>query len=411
MHDPADFDRRLTEALGRYAQRAPMATDPNDVALTAMGPPETMNRRWSLPRSRSLSFVVLVGLLLLSMLAVVAGVGGRLLREDPLGVAVPTPSPTAAVPGSPAPSTSPAPSLGVVLGDGEAWFVYMATDGGGQIEAIQPSGTGRHRLFPFIAGGEQLHPDWSPDGNRLTFSVTARDASLDIWVGDVDGENTSLLVDCQAPCQWVEEPAWSPDGGSIAYHRMVSNDGVGVSTLEILDLATEQTRIVYTAPTAHAVYAPRWSGDGTRLVFELVTMASSAYDSEVTGEVLAIVDLAATTPTPLEITEPDLRCNNPDWSWVNDLIVCTRPTAPTGFDGPADLYTIRPDGTGLTALTAVAASGDDAIKPTWLPDGSGVIFSDSDGNMRTILADGTGLAPAVSGDPVRGLHARLRPTP
>jgi Tol biopolymer transport system component len=406
MHDPADFDRRLTDALGRYAERAPVASDPIDVALTAMGPADRVTRRWSFPRPRSLSLVLLVGLLLLSMLAVVAGVGGRLIREDPLAVAVPTATPAGTA--STGPTSSPSPAA--VIGDGETWIAFMASYDSKLIEAVRPDGTGRHRLFPLVPGGEQQHPDWSPDGQRVVFSVIGTETQV-LWTGDADGSETSLTVDCQAPCQWVDEPAWSPDGGSIAYHRMVSNDGVGVSTLEILAVASGQTRIVYTAPAARAVYAPRWSGDGSHIVFELVTMESFAFDSEVTGVVLAVVDLAETTPTPREITAPDLRCNNPDWSWVNDLIVCTRPTASTGFEGPADLYTIQPDGTGLAALTAVAASGDDAIKPTWLPDGSGVIFSDSDGNMRTILADGSGLAPAVSGDPVLGLHARFRPTP
>jgi Tol biopolymer transport system component len=116
-------------------------------------------------------------------------------------------------------------------------------------------------------------------------------------------------------------------------------------------------------------------------------------------------------PSPRQITQPGDRCNNPDWSWVNDRIVCTKPVATSGFDGPSDLYTIQPDGSAFAPLTAIAASGGDAIKPTWLPDGSGVIFDDTNGVMRTILADGTGLAPAIGGPSPGGLHPRMRPTP
>ena len=286
----------------------------------------------------------------------------------------------------------------------------MVTSGRGAIAAARPDGTGLHTLFPFVPGGEQQHPDWSPDGMRLVFSVIGTDTQT-IWTGDADGTNTALLVDCQLPCQWVDEPAWSPDGGSVVYQRMVSQAGVGVSTLEILDLATGQTRVLYTAPAGHAVYAPRWSGDGTRVVFEYVTLASSAPDAEVTGDALAILDVTAASPSPRQITQPEDRCNNPDWSWVNDRIVCTKPTAASGFDGPADLYTIQPDGSAFAPLTAIAASGGDAIKPTWLPDGSSVIFDDTNGVMRTILADGTGLAPAIGGPSPGGLHPRARPTP
>ena len=117
----------------------------------------------------------------------------------------------------------------------------------------------------------------------------------------------------------------------------------------------------------------------------------------------------AASPVPRQITKPQDRCNNPDWSWVNDRIVCTKPIA--ALDGPSDLYTVRPDGTGFAALTDLAVSGGEAIKPSWLPDGSGVIFNSSGGLMTTILADGTGHAPAIGGNPIEGLHARLRPTP
>ena len=208
------------------------------------------------------------------------------------------------------------------------------------------------------------------------------------------------------------------------------------------------------------------------MITECVKMASSAFDSDVVGVALAIVDVTAAKPVAREITKaseltnsPDWSAatnlivfarpstsagfdgpsdlvtihpdgtgrttvtsvlprggqtpqparspdgNNPDWSRVSDRIVCTKPLRASGFDGPADLDALRPDGTGFAPLTALAASGGDAIKPTWLPDGSGVIFNDSNGWMSTILADGTGLAPAISHDPIPGLHPRLRPTP
>lgn len=401
MHDPADFDTRLDEAIGRYAERAPAAPSLADVAEAAMGSGDSSTRRWAVPLPRSASLVLLLGLLLLAMLAVASGAGGRLFQQDRLAAATASPTPTSA--------PSPAPS-DTTIGDGEVWIAYTASSGSNLIEVVRPDGTGRHRLFPLVPGGEQQHPDWSPDGQRVVFSVQGVDTEV-IWVGDVDGSNTSLLVDCQAPCQWVDEPAWSPDGGSIAYQRMVSTDGVGVSTLEILDLASRQTQIVYTAPTKRAIYAPRWNKDGTNLVFEHVEMALSAFDADVTAAALAILDLTDADVVPREITKPEDRCNNPDWSWVNDTIICSKPVSATSFDGPSDLYTMQPDGTGFVALTSRAASGGEAIKPTWLPDGSGVIFNGSDGVMSTIQADGTVLAPAISGGVILGLHARARPTP
>jgi hypothetical protein len=398
MHDPNGFEARLAEALDRYTLRAPLALDVSDVANAAMGPEGAPARRAWVPSFRSGSLVLLLGLLILTLLLVVVGAGGRLFPRDLLAAIVPTASPV-----------TPTPS-GDLIGDGEVWIAYMPAVGLDAIEAVRPDGTGRHRLFPLVPGGEQQHPDWSPDGMRLVFSVIGTDTQV-IWVGDADGTNTSLLVDCQAPCVWVGEPAWAPDGGSIAYYRMMDREGSGVSTLEILDLASMTTRIAFTAPMGRAMFAPRWSGDGTRLVFEFVTLTSPAFDSEVTAAALAILDLTSAAPVPREITDPSGRCSNPDWSWVNDLIVCSKPLSTTSFAGPSDLYTVRPDGTGLTVLTAIAVSGGEAIKPTWFPDWSRVIFGDSSGAMSTILADGTRSSSAFSGDPVRGLHPRLRPTP
>ena len=121
MPDPADFDTRLSAALERYAERAPRAPDLVDVAETAMGSNGSITRRWAFPNPRSASLVLLLGLLLLTLLAVASGAGGRLFQRDRLAETVATPSPSV--------TPSPAPS-GTVIGAGEAWIAYMATDSG-----------------------------------------------------------------------------------------------------------------------------------------------------------------------------------------------------------------------------------------------------------------------------------------
>jgi len=311
---------------------------------------------------------------------------------------------------TPVATASPAASV-AVIGDGEAWVAFQAFDPGA-ILAIRPDGTGRHVLFASVTGGAQFHPDWSPDGKRIVFGVQGTETEV-LWVGDADGTNTKQIVDCTAPCKWVNEPAWSPDGHSIAFQRMVSQDGVGVSTLEIFDLMRHRTRVAFTAPTQRAIFAPRWNHDGTQLVFEYLAKASPAIDADVTGNALAIVDLTDDKPTAREITKVEDRCNNPDWSWVNDTIICSKPVSTTGYDGPADIVSVRTGSpTRFVRMTAVAADGKQAVMPTWLPDGTGIVFADWGGAMSTIQAHGTSLAPAVAGGkPVTGLFPRLRPTP
>ena len=60
---------------------------------------------------------------------------------------------------------------------------------------------------------------------------------------------------------WLEEPAWSPDGKKLALvkYRAVRRNAYG--TVAILDLRTRRVR------SLRAGRHPRWSPDGRRLVF------------------------------------------------------------------------------------------------------------------------------------------------
>jgi Tol biopolymer transport system component len=131
-----------------------------------------------------------------------------------------------------------------------------------------------------------------------------------------------------------------------------------------------------------------------------------------------VVDLTAATPEIRTIVPFELVANNPDWSPTDDLLVFSAP-AEGGEPGGAksDLWTVRSDGSGLTRLTDVAASGGTAIHPAFTPDGERVLFvlmdaaSGAFDAMATIGLDGTGLAPATSSGYTPGTHPRLRPTP
>jgi Tol biopolymer transport system component len=350
-------------------------------------------------------------LILGSIVAVVAAgcgspttsaVPSAMTSDAPSAVASVAPSPTAAVAVVP---SSAAASPSTEVKPGERWIAFN----GDMVRAARPDGTGDHALFPMVPGGSQVHPDWSPDGRRLLFTV--RGATDEIWVGDADGRNTMKLVACESPCAWADEPAWSPDGRTIVYHRSVDEDGTAVSTIETLDLAAGVTRVIATAAKGRGFFAPRWSPDGSKIVAEYVGKSGTGIDADVVGNALVVIDLTSTKPRPHEITKVDDRCNNPDWSWTLDLILCAKPVAQTGYDGPSDLYTVHPDGTGLTALTTIGAEGKVAIMASWLPDGSGAIFNDDGQNLYIAATDGSGISPAIDGGRIRGFHPRVRPTP
>lgn len=357
------------------------------------------------------------GMTLLATIIALGGCAGSAesgtRSSSPTSGTAPSSDPTA-IASSNRPTATPSSTVGVH----ERWIAYQAfgEDGGYGVHLVRPDGTGIHFAMSAIPGKFQEHPDWSPDGRRIVFSETETDLHTeDLWVADVDGSNAERMVDCQAPCVWADEPAWSPDGRSIVFQRSISDGGTRTSTLELLDPATKNVQILMTAPTGKTFYAPRWSPDGRSLVIEFATNGATI-DDPPTADSIAIVDLRATPPTVRAITKASLLANNPDWSPRGDLIVFSLPATGAGFDGVADLYTIRPDGTRMTAVTSLAAKGGRAFQPTFTPDGDRIIFVreavlGGDFSMASVLIDGTGLGPATSSGYIAGYHPRLRPSP
>lgn len=308
-------------------------------------------------------------------------------------------------------STSPEPAIL----PGERWLAFQSdVDGPYGIRLVRPDGS--DLFFPTrdVPGSEQLHPEWSPDGERLVFS-TQGPVTRDLWITDADGANPHQAVTCD-DCIQADEPAWSPDGSTIAFHRQARVDRAWVSTLELLDVATGASRVVTTAAPDRAFYGPRWSPDGTRLVVELVHRTPGSTDREdYDFSQLAIVDLTTATPKPEPITGRGTWSVNPDWDASGERIVFVRPIDPADFESPTNLWTMRPDGTEATPITRFAEVGGWAAHSTFTPDGARVVFiggrtAGGPEETLTVAVDGSDVRPATATG-VGGAHPRFRPTP
>ena len=307
-------------------------------------------------------------------------------------------------------------SAGTTVGAGESWILYQ--DCSGQrcvVTLVRPDGTGMHQLASELSSSDQSNPDWSPDGNQIVFIAVDRNGTEDLWTINADGTDATKLIDCEAPCVWLDDPDWGPDGTSIAYSRVAERDGTGVGTLEIYHLDTGETEVVLPEHTSDFYAGQRYSPDGKSIVLEVVHKDNDSLEFEVTDVTLSVVDLTASPlPTITAISDPGVWPELADWSPDGDLIVYAQLAAPD-TEGH-DLFTVRPDGSARTQLTTFAAEGGFASHAGWSPDGSAIICvaqpdGDSETGLTLVDAGGAHPRPAVGETYVPGDHPRLRPTP
>jgi Tol biopolymer transport system component len=172
-----------------------------------------------------------------------------------------------------------------------------------------------------------LHPDWSPDGSCIAFELEDEDG-WDIWTAAADGSDPALLVD-RAPCPegvclGVSNPAWSPDGQSIAYWRAyVAPGDVLRNDIEVMDIAHGETRVIASAPPGNVYEHPRWTPDGASLVYTFTSFTDPVDLETHAGGGLAIVDTAVPGADPRVLTDPALFASYPDVRASDGLIVFT----------------------------------------------------------------------------------------
>jgi Tol biopolymer transport system component len=228
-----------------------------------------------------------------------------------------------------------------------------------------------------------VFPSYAPGGDRLVCNTEIGGALRnDLLVMKPDGSSRSVIF--RDPEKNAAAPAWSPDGKWIAF---------GLGQYIPFRPAKEPAHLALVRPDGKDLQVltsgqrndgfPSWSPKGDRIVYRSAERLGG--DKVVKG--LRII--AVPTRKVQALTDGEHDDNFPAWSPDGELIGFT-----SNRDGPFNLYTIRPDGTGLRRLTET--KGRDA-HCSWSPDGKWIFFSsDRGGHKDEVLL--SGVAGQSAGD-------------
>ena len=176
------------------------------------------------------------------------------------------------------------------VGDQRGWYMEWSPDrthlvfdfpddrGNEHIATVRLDGSDYTQLT--TGTGFFADPAYSPDGATIVFSHSAvreddEGFATRLWVmGSDGGDHRALLAPEDAGSDW--EPIFSPDGSQIAFTREIDRSGVVVSAIHVANADGTDVRAI--TEFDDYVEHPRWSPDGSTIVYNLETPAELRHD-------------------------------------------------------------------------------------------------------------------------------------
>jgi Tol biopolymer transport system component len=256
--------------------------------------------------------------------------------------------------------------LGVALVPGRAVaHPGIWASANGQI-VFRSDRTGHPDVFAVDAGGSNLvnltessdpadlQPAWSPDGGRIAFLRRfSPQGRTDLFVMTAAGTGRDRLTSTKVA---ERDPAWSPTGVRIAYSARVSPEGPYRIFVVRAD-GSGRTRLTEQA-AGSADRAPVWSPDGTRIAFV----------SDRAGGFPELYVMNADGTAVSRVTNNTQIDGNPSWSPDGTRLVFERCCQ----NGTSDIFSIDLATRTETNLTASTTHQD--FDPVSSPDGTRIAY-------------------------------------
>jgi TolB protein len=240
-------------------------------------------------------------------------------------------------------------------------------------------------------------PAWSPDGKSIAF-VSTRDGNAEIYVMRADGSDQRRLT--HTPAANDTAPVWSPDGKKVAFMCTFGQPRI-VTEICVVDADGRAPRELTTRSEGDNLY-PQWSRDSQMI---LCTRSFAGYSvwalrADGGGESLFLTRGAEAAYSPDGMHVASLG-GNPRALYVGRrrLSQGTPPVdslawSPSGetlaFVAGHDIYDVRADGSDQRRLTHGPGS---SLSPEWSADGKWIAFERTRGqrsDVYVVRADGSG---------------------
>jgi len=259
---------------------------------------------------------------------------------------------------------------------------YFEPDTWGALFMIRSDGKNEKQLTHPVRNVTDDQPDWSPDASLIVFTRCAPNAPCAIYTVKPDG--SQLKRASPKPClpgpPQCEDGTWASflrDGRRFVYTRSTGGerhfsnwDQIEHSDIVIRDVDGRNPRVLIRSKRfAGDLNYPAFSPDGSRIVY---VRANSPLSKPALKRALFVASASGRGSrriTPWSLDGGD----NPDWAPDGKLIVFRSHEDDEGGQ-QSQIYVVRPDGSGLRAITHFAP-GTEVLSYSFSPDGKWIMFA------------------------------------